>query len=334
MANSSFSYQISKYFSEYLPLHIGASKNTIEAYRDAFVQLLEYKKKCSNIRPDHFDFDSITREDVENFLIDIEQKKGVCIATRNQRLAAIHSFYAFLQRKEPACFDNCSKILAIPFKKAPVTVMTYMSVEEIRLLLSLPYSSSKMGLRDLTILSFLYETGARVQELIDLKESQIRFNNATVDLHGKGNKDRQIPIGNSILTILKKYIEVFHINPTDIVFRNRQEKPLTRAGVQYIVSKYVKLGQSREPTFFLEKRITNHTFRHSKAMHMLEAGVNLIYIRDFLGHSSVTTTEIYAKINPNIKRKFITENASLFDIGKRYGKQEKEDLIGWLKKGF
>ena len=330
---SNFSYHVEKYFAEYLPLHIGASDNTRKSYRDAFVQLLGYIESELRIKAGKVQIETLTDGVIEGFLLYLEETKGVSVSTRNQRLAAIHSFVRYLQRRELAYFERCSAILAIPFKKAPHPSMAWLSVREIEILLSLPDTRSKKGLRTLAVLVVLYETGARVQELICLTVASLHLSpdRLFVELRGKGNKLRQIPIGEDAAAIISKYLNAHRINASDdAVFTNNRGEELTRAGVQHIIDKYISEARQLHPDLF-RRKYSNHSFRHSKAMHLLEAGVNLIYIRDFLGHSSVTTTEIYAKTNPDIKRKIIAENTMLGNAAAHYDEDEREDLLAWLK---
>lgn len=326
------SYHITKYFKEYLPLYVGVSVNTEKSYRDSFVQLLTFMKSQYGIKPEKLTIESFTADKIEAFLFYLRESRNVSISTQNQRLSAIHSFCKYLQRKELSCFENCAGILTIPYKKTPEVPVTYLSIEEIHLLFSLPDTKNKKGLRDLTIMVLLYESGARVQELIELTLSQIKFGRTpSVELHGKGNKSRLVPICLNVADILKKYLISYSIdNERDFLFTNKRHESLTCAGIQYIINKYIEMGRKNNPDYY-RKRISNHSFRHSKAMHLLEAGVNLIYIRDFLGHSSITTTEIYAKTNPEIKRKYITKNSASFNTSKKYNYREKEDLLNWLK---
>ena len=328
-----FAYHVTKFFAEYLPLHIGASSNTCKSYRDAFVQLLNFTESECGIASSRVSLDLITANIIEKFLLHLESSSGVSTSTRNQRLAAIHSFFRYLQRKDLTRFSQCSDIISIPFKKNPKPVMSYLSIEETEVFLSIPDVSSKKGLRDLAIIAVLYECAARVQELIDLTLSSLHILNGSpyIELRGKGNKLRRVPIAEDVSDILKKYLEAYCIaHPSDSLFFNSQMKKLTRAGVQHIVNKYIDFAKKIKPGFFQQK-ITNHSLRHSKAMHLLEAGVNLIYIRDFLGHSSVTTTEIYAKTNPEVKRRILTENNMLASSGVQYDASEKNDLLDWLK---
>ena len=330
-----FSYHITKYFKEHLPLYLGVSINTEKSYRDTFVQLFTFIKNQYGVKPEKMVIEDFTADKIETFLSYLKDSRKTSVSTQNQRLAAIHSFCKYLQRKELSCFERCSAILTIPYKRISEVPVTYLSLEEIQLLFTIPDAKSKKGLRDLTIMVLLYETGARVQELIDLTVSQIKFGcTPSAELHGKGKKSRLVPICQNVADILKKYMTSFNIQDgNELLFTNKRREGLTGAGVQYIIDKYVAMGRKNKPDYY-RKKISNHSFRHSKAMHLLEAGVNLIYIRDFLGHSSIITTEVYAKTNPDIKRKYITENSASFSTPKKYSYKEKEDLLGWLKNNF
>jgi site-specific recombinase XerD len=331
--NNSFSYHVEKYFAEYLPLHIGASVNTGKSYRDAFIQFLEYIETEHHIKPNKISAEMLTADLVEGFLLYIEETRTVSISTRNQRLAAIHSFVKYLQRKELSCFNQCSAILAVPFKKSIPPSMAWLSIREMEMLFALPDTRFKKGLRDLAILTVFYETGARVQELIDLTVANLHLTSDSlyVELRGKGNKIRRIPVGEDAVSIFKKYLGAYGIESSmTSVFTNNRGEKLTRAGVQYIINKYIAVAKQLHPELF-RRKYSNHSFRHSKAMHLLEAGVNLVYIRDFLGHSSVTTTEIYARTNPDIKRKIIIENAKASGANQHYTRKDRDDLLSWLK---
>lgn len=212
--------------------------------------------------------------------------------------------------------------------------MEYLSVDAIALLLKQPDLHTRAGIRDLALLSLLYESGCRVQELIDLKLGNVSFNvPATITVTGKGNKVRIIPLSSNVNAIVSKYIHLHKIfNPEQYLFTNNHSAPLTRSGITYILRKYTEKAMQKEPALFGNTTVHPHVLRHSKAMHLLESGVNLIYIRDFFGHSSVTTTEIYARSNPEIKRKFLEEAALNIDSGiEKYSEEEKQTLLEWLK---
>lgn len=327
------SHLITDFFSTYLSNEAGLSDNTVKSYRDSFLlffSYLEVEKICSMKKLDASVF---TADIIINFLDWLENKRKCGISTRNQRLAALKAFSNYAIR---SCPESCKKfqdILRIKIKKAPQTNVDYLSVDAITLLMSKPDAGTKEGIRDLAILSLLYESGCRVQELIDFRYDDATFRAPnTIKVIGKGKKSRIIPIGQKVADIVRKYADCYEITSTDkILFTNRYKQPLSRSGISYILNKYATAARSDAPDLY-EKKIHPHVLRHSKAMHLLENEVNLIYIRDFLGHSSVTTTEIYARCNPELKRKYIEQSALVIeDAIIPYSANEKEDLISWLR---
>lgn len=329
--NKNLNYYITNYFSEYLPNVIGTSKRTINSYRDTFVILFEYIQREYKININKMEIHVIDYTKVEKFLDYLENERNNSVSTRNQRLAAISSFYKYLQKRELAVFDLCSDILSIPKKKAEVKVMSYFSVDEIKLLINKPNTQTKYGFRDYLILLFMYETACRAQEISDLQRKQLFLKDNYVVLIGKGNKNRRIPITKELSNLLVKYIDIFKINNEDAyVFQNACSQKITTKGIEYILTKYVKECKEKYRDKF-KNNYTNHSMRHTRAMHLLESGVNLIYIRDILGHSSVTTTEIYAKTNPKIKEQQILKHSQNLQIKQRYSAKQKEDLINFLK---
>lgn len=331
--DNTFTYHLTKYFSDYLPNQLAASVHTIRSYRDTFVQLMEFYKETYHIPPEKLEYSSFSAQRMEEFLKWLEDTRKISIRTRNQRLAAVHAFFRYLQYRDPAGFSQCAQVMSVPFKKAPAAAVSYMTLEETAFLFSLPDQKDDTQLRDLAVLVLLYESGTRIQELTDLCPSNIRFGATNIiTLHGKGNKTRRVPISADVAKILKIYMKRCGRNdPDSPLFVNRRGEKLTRAGTQYIIDKYINMGRKQQPDYF-KNRITNHSFRHSKAMHLLEAGVNLIYIRDLLGHTSILTTEIYARSNPKIKEEQLKKNSTFINAKEKYGKKEKEDLIDWLKK--
>ena len=331
----SFATHVTKYFGEYLPRHKGVSGNTLRSYRDTFVQLFGYLDARHGVSCQGLTMDDFTSGRILGFLDYLESERKVSPSTRNQRLAAIHSFFKYIQKNELACFSLCADILATEFKKKQEPVIEYLKIEEMQHLFSLPDSSDRREFRDLAILTTLYETGARINELINLRLGDITLGTCPiVILNGKGKKSRVVPIGNDVALILRRFIKEYAIlEPNQYVFTNSQKRCLTRVGVQYIINKYIDRGRKLNPALF-KKNVTNHSFRHSKSMHLLEAGVNLLYIRDFLGHTSVTTTEVYAKANAEIKRKVIEQHGAQLGVGDKYTSSKKDDLLDWLKTSF
>lgn len=308
-----FQQLLSSYFLKYIPERTNYSDNTIKSYRDTFILLFQYHEEYLNKSVAKMSFEILSRKYFEDFLVWLENEKQYSVSSINQRLSALHAFFKYIQMEKPEYIELCASILGIKTRKVPITPMNYLSVEAIKFLFSLHDSSTTEGRREMAILVLLYDSGARVQEIADLTFGDIRNTKpATLKLTGKGNKTRIIPLMSQTFAILNIYMNDCkrkkEIQPTHPLFFNKKFEKLTRAGISYIVNKYVKNARSLCPELFSGK-ISPHTLRHSKAMHLLEGGVNLIYIRDFLGHTSVITTEIYAKSNPEIKRKAI-ENAS------------------------
>ena len=331
MKNKNLNYYITKYFSDYLPLVMGVSKNTISSYRDTFVLLLNFIQSKNEVNINNIALNYLTNEIVEEFLIYLETENHNSISTRNQRLAAIRSFCKYLKNRELSCLENCSNILSIPVKKTPKTSLSYFSVDEIEILINMPKSETKNGFRDYVLLLFMYETAARAQEISDLTLKQLNFKDYSyVILKGKGNKERNVPITDDLKEVLIKFIKVFHVeNEDDYIFKNKYNSKITTKGIEYILKKYINEARVKYPNKFKDK-YSNHSMRHTRAMHLLESGVNLIYIRDILGHESVTTTEIYAKTNPLIKEKEIIEHSKHLNVEDKYSKEDKNSLLEFL----
>jgi len=241
-----------------------------------------------------------------------------------------------VQKDYPENLQEIQKILAIPQKKSIRKVIHFLSPDEISAILSAPDLSKKSGLRDAALLSLMYDSGARVQEIADLKVADIRTKPpAVVKLLGKGNKERCVPIMGKTALLLESYLgepmkQACALRRDSYLFLNHQKQQLGRKGIDWILKKYVK--KSRDAGSVLpDMPITCHVFRHSKAAHMLQAGIPLIYIRDFLGHASVTTTEIYARLNDEIKRKAIESAYPDMQTPEYPSWVENTDLMGWLE---
>jgi len=325
---------ISDYLSRYLPGIAGLSTNTIFSYRDMFRLLLNFYECELSISPEKILIDHFNQNNITAFLKWLETNRNNSISTRNIRLASIHSFCRYLMKKEPSLMEEMRQILDIPYKKTKKGTIEYINQDTMRFLLSLPDIRSKAGLRDATLLSLLYDTGCRVQELCDLRPIDIRLNTpATVKITGKGNKIRVVPILPSMSKLLGDYMESYSLNKDNLnfspLFQNRMGGKLTRKGISYIVDKYVKIVKETYKQYFPDK-FTPHCFRHSKSMHLLQAGVNLIYIRDLLGHVDIKTTEIYARIDGEMKRKALEKGMNLVPKDDLPIWQENKSLLDWL----
>jgi integrase/recombinase XerD len=336
MKPTDFSKYISDFISRYLPCEKGASGNTVAAYRDTFVLLLKFTQEVLHIKTEKLTLDKITRETILQFLDWIEKERKCGSATRNSRLAAIHSFYQYLQLESLVYMHESQKILSIKFKNSQKETMNYLTIEGIKLLLQQPDTTTIRGRRDLTLLSLMYDTGLRVQEIIDLTPSMIRFNKPpTIKVIGKGNKARLIPMLDAQTEHLVQYMKEHRLsdysaNMYPLFFNSRKDK-LTRAGINHILDKYAAMARQQDQTLIPEK-ISCHSLRHSKAMHLLQAGVNLVYIRDILGHVSIQTTEIYARADSKQKREAIEKVYVNVSPNEKARWTQDDNLLTWLKK--
>lgn len=326
---------MSKYMSEYLPGIRGLSYNTIASRRDSYMLLFVYLKNVRNLNPDSVEIPTLDIEMILAYLEWLENERNSSIATRNIRLAAIKAFFSYIQMQTPDYIYQCQQIQSIPRKKKPEHAIEYLTVDGIKKILESIDATSSSGLRDLALLSLMYDSAARVQEIADLCVDNFRQEKpSTLRLTGKGNKTRIIPIMDKTAQLIKHYITVCHSDYKQEyqvpLFYNRNKKKLTRAGMAYILNKYVTIARQKNPAIIPET-VSPHGIRHSKSMHMLEAGVPLIYIRDYLGHSEISTTEIYARCNSEQKRKAI--EAACPDVVKSEVPvwQEDSSLMKWLQ---
>jgi site-specific recombinase XerD len=294
------------FFSEYLPGVRNLSSNTILSYRDAFKLLLIYCRDYENTPIEKLRIASFEDKLLLRFLDWLQQERGCSIATRNIRLAAIHSFFRYVQAQEPGLLLNCQLILKVPFKKCEQPIIQHLTPEQTRDLLAAPGFSSHANRRDTTLLSVLYDTGARVQELCDLRVRDVRLDDPSIiELTGKGRKTRHVPLVANTVKLLRSYMEengmLKNGNQDMPLFVNQRRSKLTRGGISHILRKYADKVAGDQPNFL--KNPTPHCLRHSKAMHMYQAGVSLIYIRDLLGHVDISVTDTYARADVEMKRK-------------------------------
>lgn len=335
MKPTDFSKYISDFLCKYLPAERGAKRNTISSYRDTFILLLEYMEKVKTIKVEKLTMDKISREIIVEFLDWLQAVRKCGVSTRNTRLAAIHSFYRYLQYE---CLDNvyeCQKILSIKFKKQQQKTMNYLTIDGLKLLLQQPDTNTQKGRRDLALLSLMYDTGARVQEVMDLTPSMLRLDKpVTVKIIGKGNKARVVPMLDAQVEHLKNYMKENRLDEPYAnhypLFHNSRKEKLTRAGVNHIIQKYASAARQKNQTLIPQK-ISCHSLRHSKAMHLLQAGVNLVYIRDILGHVSIQTTEIYARADSKQKRQALENAYVKINPNDEPLWTENKNLLSWLK---
>ena len=250
---------------------------------------------------------------VYGFLDWLEKDGGNSKSTRIQRLSVIHAFFRYVLHEYPDLTLGCQEILNIKIKTKPKATVNYLSVEAVTAILSEPNAKDRYGLRDLALLGLMYDIGGRVSEITGLKVENIRLRKpSVVTVHGKGGKLRQCPLSSAVANNLEKYMAVWDLDKADKankpLFTNHQGAQIGRAGAAYILDKYTEQARRKSPEIFPDN-VSPHVLRHSKAMHLLQSGVNLIYIRDWLGHVSIKTTEIYARANPEMKRSALEKAA-------------------------
>jgi integrase/recombinase XerD len=283
----------------------GYSTHTIVSYRDAFKLLICYFRDELSIPPHKLTLELIDAAAITGFLSWLRTSRGNSASTSNQRLAAIDSFFSWMQSQDPARMACYQDILAIPATKHDRPGVAHLSIEQTRQLLALPDQSTRTGRRDTTLLATLYDTAARVQELADLRVRDIRLDGpAMTALTGKGRKTRHVPIDGNTAALLTAYLAEQQMNnpghDDHPVFFNQHRTKLSRGGIAWILRKYQ--AQAADPAL-ANARLSPHILRHSRAMHLYDSGVPLPYIRDILGHVDLSTTEIYARASTEAKRK-------------------------------
>lgn len=330
---------ISSFFTSYLSAERGVSPHTIRSYAKTIASFIDYIESSKGINVKRLSTAYFNKVNVLDFLDWMEKSKGITVQTRNQRLAAIHSLCKYLQHSDIIHIARWQEMLSIKFKKARPKPMSYLSVDGIKFLLEQIPTDHIFGRRNLAMIALLYDTGARVQELISLRPCDIHLESpAYLILQGKGNKNRAVPLQEKQVYILRGYIDENRLyrteNQTEPLFKNRDGKHLTGAGVTYLLMKYVALAHEKNPELIPE-RLSPHCLRHSKAMHLLQSGVNLIYIRDILGHVSILTTEIYARADSKQKREALEaayQDVIPTDKGRKSPVWESDNsLREWLK---
>ena len=310
----------------------GCSPNTVASYRDTFKLLIVFFRDGKSIPPEKLTLDYIDDAAITEFLNWLETSRHNSISTRNQRLAAISSLYRWMQSQDPTRMACCQDILAIPAKRQAQPAVNHLTVEQTRRLLAQPDRSTRRGRRDATLLATLYDTAARVQELADLTVRGIRLEPPPLAaVTGKGGKTRHVPLGENTAALLNAYLAEHRLNrpghDDDAVFVNQHGSKLSRGGIAWIIRKYQ--SKTGDPTL-ASADLSPHVLRHSKAMHLYEAGVPLPYIRDILGHVDLSTTEIYARASTEAKRRAL--EAAYADIVTSDLPEWNQDpgLLNWL----
>ncbi|PXV56008.1 site-specific recombinase XerD [Dysgonomonas alginatilytica] len=329
-SHKDFATCVEGFFKDYLIRQRGVSSNTIRAYRDVFVHYLDFMNQNKRISADRIELRHFTKDSVAEFLDWLEQNRHNCTRTRNQRLAVLHSFCNYMLYIDVENMAQWKSITQIKMKRKVKVTMNYLSPEGLSLLLSQINTDSKRGRRDLALLSLLYYSGARVQELIHLTPSSIRRGKPyMIKLVGKGAKERLVLLNDSLEELLDNYLKENRLDSPQMsdraLFFNAWHGKMTTPGITYILNKYVDKARIVNNDLIVGN-ITPHIIRHSRAMHLLQAGWDLIHIRDFLGHASITTTEVYARIDSKAKREAIEKAYEQVGIKEPEAKSWEKDL--------
>lgn len=330
MKPTNLAIRLSSFLGDYLPNQRNVSPNTIKSYSQAFSLLIVYCRDIRRIPPHRLTLEQLTPEVILEFLDYVEHQRKCSVATRNHRLAPIHSFFLYVQGFEPELLLQCQRILAIQGKRVPTSIaINYLSPEQMKAILAQPDLTSRQGRRDATMMSVLYDAALRVQELIMLCRADVRLEApAQISVIGKGRKRRAVPLLSATVELIQNYLQDEPLDPHRPLFRNRQGRQLTRAGVRYVLKKYTSAAGMN--LAHLSKDVSPHTFRHSKAMHLLQSGNPLVVIQSFLGHANVQTTTTYAKADLEMTRAALEKASTAVPAIALPSWIEKPDILAWL----
>jgi len=339
--NTGFMNVLEDYFITYLPFSKGLSPNTIKSYKQSFLLLLDFMYSKKGIPADTLTFSDLNYETMLDFFNWLEADRKCKPVTRNQRLSAISAFSEYAQNRD---FDAASvfrtSVNKIPLKKGNSKTRAVFTREEVSILLALPDERTETGLRDKVLLSIMYASGTRAQEMCDLIVRNIQFHDytATLILTGKGNKTRRIGLPNNCVVTLKKYIHHRHIDEeySRHIFSSQTHEQMTVSCIEGIFKKYVSLAKEKRPDLYPFNSYPPHSMRHSTASHLLEAGVDIVTIKNILGHVSLQTTQIYAELSQETVNKRLREwNDSWFGQETAindYQNEKKDNVPEFLKR--
>jgi len=330
MKVATVAYWLHAFFHEWLAQQRNLSHHTVLSYRDTWRLFLRFvaarrRRSVSDLAIEH-----LTAEEVLAFLRHSEEERKVTIGTRNCRLAALRSFFRFVAEREPLALAQCAEVLRIPTKKAPISEVNYLDADEVTAILRQPDRSTLDGQRDHALLALLYNTGARIQEALDLCPGSVRFRSpAQVTLFGKGRKERICPLWPETADLLTALLKRQPRPDDQPIFLNRYGQPLGAAGVRFRLDQYVRGAAERVPTL-KGKHVSPHTFRHSMGVAMVAAGVDVTVIRSWLGHVGLDTTNHYARANLETKRQALQQVDTSTRPTKPPRWKRDPDLLTWL----
>ena len=304
---SMFATLLQRFFIERLMKQKNVSPQTVAAYRDAFKLLLVYFDKKLRKTPDTICLSDVDATSILSFLEFLEKERGNSIRSRNARLAAIRSFMHYVAMNAPPALLLSQQILAIPMKRFEKPLLEFLSLEEIQALLKAPDPKSWFGRRDRLLFQILYNTGARVSELTNIRAKDVTFEGIPcIRLHGKGRKQRTLPLWKETAAQLRLWLAEEGLQPDDYLIPNRQHRKMTRCNVCARLALAVSKASNQLPSL-RNRNISPHTVRHGTAMHMLQSGVDITVIALWLGHESPVTTHGYVEADLLIKEKALAQ---------------------------
>ena len=321
------------FFTDYLPRQKAMSPHTVQSYRDGLKLLLQFVAGAK-ADPSQLVVEQFTVEQITAFLHDLETRRQNSARTRNVRLSAIHTFFRYLGAHYPQHLAQAQRVLSIPFKRTISREIQHLECEEIQAVLQGIDQRTVDGQRDFVLLTLLFNTGARVSEIVNLQANDLRLTPPTsVLLRGKGRKERVCPLWPETTRALQKYLEVqsIGIQESRHVFHNSRGYPLTRFGIRWILQKHVRLAAGHIPAL-KRKRLHPQSWRHSTAIHLLRSGVDLSTIAHLLGHASVNTTNKYLTLDLEAKQQALSKSKPILPSIRRPGRWRSErNLIRWLE---
>lgn len=331
--------ELVRFFEDFLPGQRGLSPNTVRSYRDAMLLLLQFTATDAKRPVDRLQVSDLTAERVAAFLNHLQSERSNGIATRNARLGAIHVFARFLAARMPEALGTLQRVIAVPYKRGAREVpIEYLERAEIEAVLQSIDRSNALGRRDYALFALMFNTGARVQEALDVRRRDVRLDAPPqIRLHGKGNKVRLCPIWPVTAKLLRAFIDELPASDGDpadaLLFTNARGRPLTRFGVRYLLRRYVEAAAKAEPSL-RDKSIHPHSLRHSTAIALLKSGVDFATISQWLGHAGLNTTMRYARADIDLKRQAIAQVFPDALAPPRGGRFEPDgrDLVGWLRR--
>lgn len=321
------------FLTDYLPRQRAMSADTIHSYRDSLKLFLQFPAG-KKVDPSQLTLDQLTPERVTDFLQHLEVNRHNSASTRNVRLSALHSFFRYVGAHYPEHLATAQRILSIPFKRTALREVQHLELSEVQSILRGIDRSRRHGHRDLVLLSFMFNTGARVSEVVGLQACDLTLgSSASVRLRGKGRKERTCPLWPETARALRTHLEQCQIGLHEprSVFLNHRGQPLTRFGVRLILQKHVRKAGMSLPSL-KHKRLHPHSVRHSTAVHLLRSGVDLSTIANWLGHVSVNTTNKYLTLDLETKRQALAKTKSTTFPSRRSASWRSDrNLIKWLE---